>query len=407
MIFCWIGGQRLEMENQKKRIIFVYNNLGIGGIAKSLITTLSLIDYTRYDVTLYIRRDDVLDLIDEVPPHVHTVLINNEVKSRVFENNIKGKIVKLIYNALNRHHKHLAKEFFIAYKYPLQRKNEKKTLDSNNEKWDVAISYSTDGDDPIFVNECIKSEKKYVFVHQSTEIAKRNIKAMEKFDGIISVNPVLVSWISSMVNNQSKVLAIENYVDYHRIIQLASEKIDFPYTNRTVFATCGRLCTTKGYDYVVEIASQLKEKNVDFVWYWVGDGPQRSDMERIVCEKGLNDYIVITGFQNNPYPYMGNCDVYIQPSRAEMYPLTLLEALVLRKPIISTNTAGGKYILTKHNCGFLAENPTKDILGVLIKLLSNQNKLIDEQEKTALIDWESDRQRYLIQLDHLLSGVIE
>ena len=152
------------MNNQKKRIIFVYNNLGIGGISKSLITTLSLIDYTRYDVTIYIRRDDVLDLIDEVPPQVHTVLINNEVKSRVFGNNIKGKIVKLIYNALNRHHKHLAKEFFIAYKYPLQRKNEKKALDSNNEKWDVAISYSTDGDDPIFVNECIKSEKKYVFV---------------------------------------------------------------------------------------------------------------------------------------------------------------------------------------------------------------------------------------------------
>ena len=395
------------MNNQKKRIIFVYNNLGIGGISKSLITTLSLIDYTRYDVTIYIRRDDVLDLIDEVPPQVHTVLINNEVKSRVFGNNIKGKIVKLIYNALNRHHKHLAKEFFIAYKYPLQRKNEKKALDSNNEKWDVAISYSTDGDDPIFVNECIKSEKKYVFVHQSTEIAKRNIKAMEKFDGIISVNPVLVSWISSMVNNQSKVLAIENYVDYHRIIQLASEKIDFPYTNRTVFATCGRLCTTKGYDYVVEIASQLKEKNVDFVWYWVGDGPQRSDMERIICEKGLNDYIVITGFQNNPYPYMGNCDVYIQPSRAEMYPLTLLEALILQKLVISTKTAGGKYILEKHQCGILIEDPVKDIPEFIFALSNNPTLIDQEQVKTAVIDWEADQKRYLSQLELLLCGVIE
>ena len=395
------------MNNQKKRIIFVYNNLGIGGISKSLITTLSLIDYTRYDVTIYIRRDDVLDLIDEVPPQVHTVLINNEVKSRVFGNNIKGKIVKLIYNALNRHHKHLAKEFFIAYKYPLQRKNEKKALDSNNEKWDVAISYSTDGDDPIFVNECIKSEKKYVFVHQSTEIAKRNIKAMEKFDGIISVNPVLVSWISSMVNNQSKVLAIENYVDYHRIIQLASEKIDFPYTNRTVFATCGRLCTTKGYDYVVEIASQLKEKNVDFVWYWVGDGPQRSDMERIICEKGLNDYIVITGFQNNPYPYMGNCDVYIQPSRAEMYPLTLLEALILQKLVISTKTAGGKYILEKHQCGILIEDPVKDIPEFILALSNNPTLIDQEQVKTAVIDWEADQKRYLSQLELLLCGVIE
>lgn len=395
------------MDNQKKRIIFVYNNLGIGGIAKSLITTLSLIDYTRYDVTLYIRRNDVLDLINEVPPQVHTVLINNEVKSRVFGNNIKGKIVKLIYNALNRHHKHLAKEFFIAYKYPLQRKNEKKALDSNNEKWDVAISYSTDGDDPIFVNECIKSEKKYVFVHQSTEIAKRNIKAMEKFDGIISVNPVLVSWISSMVNNQSKVLAIENYVDYHRIIQLASEKIDFPYTNRTVFATCGRLCTTKGYDYVVKIASQLKEKNVDFVWYWVGDGPQRSDMERMILEKGLNDYIVITGFQNNAYPYIGNCDIYVQPSRAEMYPLTLLEALILQKLVISTKTAGGKYILEKHQCGILIEDPVKDIPEFIFALSNNPTLIDQEQVKTAVIDWEADQKRYLSQLELLLCGVIE
>ena len=195
---------------------------------------------------------------------------------------------------------------------------------------------------------------------------------------------MLVSWISSMVNNQSKVLAIENYVDYHRIIQLASEKIDFPYTNRTVFATCGRLCTTKGYDYVVEIASQLKEKNVDFVWYWVGDGPQRSDMERIICEKGLNDYIVITGFQNNPYQYMGNCDVYIQPSRAEM-----------------------KYILEKHQCGILIEDPVKDIPEFILALSNNPTLIDQEQVKTAVIDWEADQKRYLSQLELLLCGVIE
>ena len=395
------------MNNQKKRIIFVYNNLGIGGISKSLITTLSLIDYTRYDVTIYIRRDDVLDLIDEVPPQVHTVLINNEVKSRVFGNNIKGKIVKLIYNALNRHHKHLAKEFFIAYKYPLQRKNEKKALDSNNEKWDVAISYSTDGDDPIFVNECIKSEKKYVFVHQSTEIAKRNIEAMKKYDGIISVNPVLVSWISSMVKNCSKVLTIENYVDYHRIIQLASEDLKIQKNNKTVLATCGRLCITKGYDYLIDIACQLKDSNFDFVWYWIGDGPQRSDMEQMILEKGLNDYIVITGFQNNPYPYIGNCDIYVQPSRAEMYPLTLLEALILQKLVISTKTAGGKYILEKHQCGILIEDPVKDIPEFIFALSNNPTLIDQEQVKTAVIDWEADQKRYLSQLELLLCGVIE
>ena len=102
------------MINQEKtKVIFVYTNLGFGGIAKSLVTVLNLIDYSKYDVTLYIRRDDVLDLINEVPSQVTTVLINNEVKNRVFENNIKGKIVKGMYNLLKKKHKHFAKELYI------------------------------------------------------------------------------------------------------------------------------------------------------------------------------------------------------------------------------------------------------------------------------------------------------
>ena len=62
---------------EKTKVLFVYNNFGIGGIAKALTDVLRLLDYSRYDVTLYIRRDDVLDLIDKVPPQVKTVIIKN------------------------------------------------------------------------------------------------------------------------------------------------------------------------------------------------------------------------------------------------------------------------------------------------------------------------------------------
>ena len=396
------------MINQEKtKVIFVYTNLGFGGIAKSLVTVLNLIDYSKYDVTLYIRRDDVLDLINEVPSQVTTVLINNEVKNRVFENNIKGKIVKGMYNLLKKKHKHFAKELYIWYKYPIQRKKEAIELKNMDAKWDVAISYSTDDDDPIFVKDCIYASKKYIFVHQSTKIAKRNVNAMKKYDGVISDNPMLVPWIESMINNRSKVIPIEIHIDYKSIIQLASDKSNIVVSNGLVVSTCGRLCSTKGYDYVVQIASEMKRRELNFLWYWIGDGPERSAMEKMIEQNNLENEIIITGFQSNPYSFIDASDIYVQPSRAEMYPLTILEALVLKKTIISTGTAGGNYILNKYNCGFLVENPVREISSIIEDLANNPVKIDEERKKTELIDWKADEERYLNQLEQLLCGVIE
>ena len=308
---------------------------------------------------------------------------------------------------MNKKHKHLAKQFFIRYKYPIQRKHESRALNEKKAKWDVAICYSTDEDDPIFVKDCINADKKYVFVHQSTRIDNQNMNAMKKYDAVISVNPLLIPWIKSMVNNLCRVLSLENYVDYNRIVELANERTACVFPEATIIATCGRLCSTKGYDYVAQIAKELKNRNISFVWLWIGDGPARGDMERLMAQYGLENEIALLGNQMNPYQYINACEIYIQPSRAEMYPLTILESLVLQKPIVSTNTAGGEYILHKHNCGFLVDDPVKEIPDVIENLIMSPELLKEEKKKTMQIDWEADRKRYLEQWDQLLSGTIE
>ena len=121
----------------------------------------------------------------------------------------------------------------------------------------------------------------------------------------------------------------------------------------------------------------------------------------------VENEIIITGFQSNPYSFIDASDIYVQPSRAEMYPLTILEALVLKKTIISTGTAGGNYILNKYNCGFLVENPVREISSIIEDLANNPVKIDEERKKTELIDWKADEERYLNQLEQLLCGVIE
>ena len=317
----------------------------------------------------------------------------------------KKKVI-FIYNTLYKKHKYLAKRFFLAYKYPIQRKKEEKALSKNNLSWDVAISYSTDGDDPVFVNKCIKAKSKYIFVHQSTKIDTKNIRAMKKYNAVISVNPVLEPWISSMIKTSNNVYSIENYVDYERVKSLSKNDSCTPEENKIILATCGRLCLTKGYDYVVRTADILKKARVNFLWYWIGDGLDRPKMEAMLKEFGLEDEIVITGFQNNPYPYVSCCDIYVQPSRAEAYPLSIIEALTLGKIVISTKTKGGTYILNKYKCGFLVEESHNEIASKIMHIISDNIKY-DEEQKVKSINWENEKMRYIYEWESLLSGNLD
>ena len=384
-------------------VILIYTNLGVGGISKSLITILNLLDYSRYDVTLYIRRDDVLDLLNEVPSQVNVITVNNEVKNRIFDDSFKDRIVKLLYIFLCHRHKHLAKKLLLYYKSPIQRKKEQKALEKDGKQWDVAVSYSTDNDDPIFVSECLNASKKYVFVHQSTELASKNVKALNCFNGVVSVNPDLESWLKKLVKPTTPVFSIENYVDFN-LVRTLSKDIDLVSTHPFTIVTCGRLCLTKGYDYVIQTARILKQNSINFVWYWVGDGPSRKDMETYIQENDLQEQIIILGNQSNPYPYIKACKVYVQPSRAESYGLTIIEALILNRSVIMTKTKGAVWINNKYDAGILVDASASCIADILLDLYENPSKIRLEIEKTKLIQWENEKQRYLNQWNDLLMG---
>lgn len=395
----------LSDTNQKIKVIFVYTNFGIGGIAKSLINLFRVLDYSKYDVTLYIRRDDVVDLINDVPIQVKVITIKNEVKLKIFEKNIVGKTAEFIYKVLYRKHKYYAKKFLNFYKLPIQRKKEKKKLEQNHLCWDVAISYSTDNDDPIFVNRCIKANKKYVFIHQSTKIDNKNVHEIKKFDAIVSVNSLLIPWIKNMVKNTTDIISIENYVAFDEVRVMANQKV-FHHDHPLILATCGRICLTKGFDYVVQVSDILQKKGVDFLWYWIGDGTEREQMEKMIKENDLGNRIIITGAKKNPYPYMNLCDIYVQPSRAEAYTLTILEALILYRPVISTNTKGAKKIFEKYNCGISVDSSSDNIAEAIIEIFSNKSKLEAETKKLKDIQWEREKEKYIAEWNQLLSGYV-
>ena len=147
----------------------------------------------------------------------------------------------------------------------------------------------------------------------------------------------------------------------------------------------------------VEAAHILRQRGMDFVWYFIGDGSDRNKLEEKINSLGLTERIVITGFMDNPFPLMSQCDIYVQPSYEEAFGRTIKEALVLGKTVVSTATAGGKAILQNGELGKLTSIDAKGLAnGILEAAEQNVCKYTMEMNKR-------EKEIYISALEKLFS----
>ena len=75
--------------------------------------------------------------------------------------------------------------------------------------------------------------------------------------------------------------------------------------------------------------------------------------------------------QGNPYPRMAVCDIYVQPSYEESHSLTVEEAKILCRPVVSTETVGGKLLVEPEKTGLLCEISAADLAAKLERLMTD------------------------------------
>ena len=107
------------------------------------------------------------------------------------------------------------------------------------------------------------------------------------------------------------------------------ETLDFSNT----IVSVGRLSNEKGFDLAVEASKILKDKNINFRWYFIGDGNQREALEQKIKSYQLQNHVLLLGLKDNPYPYIKKAKIYAQTSRFEGKSIAIDEAKILRKPI--------------------------------------------------------------------------
>lgn len=149
------------------------------------------------------------------------------------------------------------------------------------------------------------------------------------------------------------------------------DNIEYP-SNIKNFVTIGRLVDQKGYDRLLHVVNELKDY-FKFCIRILGEGSDREKLEDYIKKNHLEDYVKLLGFQNNPYPYIKAADAFICSSRSEGFSTVATEAMILQKPIFTTDCAGMKELFGEYDCGMICKNSEDGLKRMLEEVFAKEN----------------------------------
>jgi glycosyltransferase involved in cell wall biosynthesis len=169
---------------------------------------------------------------------------------------------------------------------------------------------------------------------------------------IIAVSPGVAGDLSTSFGvPPDKLVVIANPIDVEAIQQLAGADSEIPDGPITV--AMGRFVPNKNFSLLIDGFAQ---SGISGTLVVLGDGPERKALEERARDRGLAGRVVMPGFSKNPFPIISRAQIFVLPSNAEGFPNSLLEAMSLGIPVISTNCASGP-------SDVLADQPPEKIAG--------------------------------------------
>lgn len=386
----------------KKKILFVMNNLNCGGAEKALISLLETIDYSRYNVDLFLLRHEGL-FLGKIPGQVNLLEAPDEykyfdmpVKTAIKDCIKKGKyqiaLSRLIVGYIFRTEKNRARCDQRAWKYI------SKALNTIDKKYDTAIGYLEKT--PIyFCIDNVNSDRKLGFIHNDYDQLgmdpKLDMKYFERLDFIVTVSEGCIDILENRFPiYKQKITLMHNIVSPSLIKKMSLEELDI-FRRSTIIVSVGRLNKQKGFGLAIEACEMLVRNGYDIMWYVIGEGEERTYLEQLIKEKNLEKAFILAGLKENPYPYIRQCDIYVQTSLFEGRCLTITEAKILKKPIVSTNFKVIHDQIVNEKNGLIVNQDPKSIYEGIKRLIDNEalrNKFISNLSKEDM-GTESEIQR--------------
>lgn len=134
--------------------------------------------------------------------------------------------------------------------------------------------------------------------------------------------------------------------------------------------TVARLAPQKGLDLLLEAATLIKQRGIDFTWLVAGDGPLKAQLNQQIDDAALP--VKLLGRREDIGALLSQADVVVQTSYWEGQPLTLREAMQAGRAIVATDVGGSAYTLA--GCGQLVEPQAGPLADAVVAIISDPKR---------------------------------
>ncbi len=179
-----------------------------------------------------------------------------------------------------------------------------------------------------------------------------------------------------------------------RLFEKISKQLGKIFQVKTIVGTIANFYQTKGLTYLIDAAEHFKN-NDSLVFFIVGDGPERSNLEKMITEKGLNKKVILLGQIPDAFRYLPAFDIFVLPSIKEGFPWALIEAMAAKLPVISTAVGAVPEIIENEKNGYIIGPANSILIAAKIKeLLADEfrrQEMAIQAHQTILLKYGLDK----------------
>jgi glycosyltransferase involved in cell wall biosynthesis len=368
---------------KKRRFFISMHYMELGGAEAALIGMLQAIDYSRYEVDLFLHshRGEMMQYIPEEVNILPEIKDYAMIEKPMTEALRKGcfRVVQARLKAKWQYKRYLKQkglsESAAVFQYIGNAVTTVLPSLAFLGEYDLAISFLNPHN---IVRDKVKAKKKICWIHTDyTNIdinVAQELPVWDSFDHIMSISPdVTKTFLQVFPSLKDKIVEMENILPAD-FIRKRAEEFDASAEcagDGIKVLSVGRFCEAKNYDNVPDICRCIRKQGIDLRWFLIGYGDDSLIRQRI-HEAGMEDYVIILGKRTNPYPYMKACDIYAQPSRYEGKSVTVREAQILCKPVVVTDYPTAKSQINNNIDGVIVPMSNEGCAKGMVDFIQNR-----------------------------------
>jgi glycosyltransferase involved in cell wall biosynthesis len=179
---------------------------------------------------------------------------------------------------------------------------------------------------------------------------------------------------------EEQIKVIYNSCDVRWVAQKA---VAYPVPLTDYIVSCGRLQKQKNFCLLIDSVAYLRQnKGIELPLVLVGDGSDRAELERYAAERNVQ--MTVTGFLDNPFPWIKQAKVFAMTSIYEGLPLVIPEAMACNVPVVAVDCPGGTREIVLHGkTGLLISGFSKEAVGEGILRLITDTGLSQQLTRAA------------------------